>query len=223
MAFSGSDPVSGFFRKKRGCGIAAFAVLLVVAACTTIKKEPVSSVNLKDFEELTPVTDIDAPASDSGKATSYSNEQVSRGKYLVGLLGCAVCHTDGALVGKPDMSMRLAGSTVGIAYTNPLAEQSPGVVYPPNLTPDPETGLGKWQDNQIVRMIRLGIDRHGSRNLPVMPWPNYQKLNDSDALAIAAYLHSLAPIKNRVPANVSPGVKAGYPYVHFGVYQSRRN
>ena len=216
---------------KRGLlglsGILAAAALLLVAACATTETGSVATAPadnmLKDFEEMTPVTDIDAPESTPGQATAYTPEQIARGKYLVGLLGCAVCHTDGALVGKPNMSMRLAGSRIGIAYTNPMVDKHPGVVYPPNLTPDPETGLGLWQDEQIVRMIRLGIGRHGSRNLPVMPWPNYQKVKDSDAYAIAAYLRSLAPVKHRVPRNVSPGIETASPYVHFGVYKSREN
>ena len=201
-------------------------ILLTVAACSTpggADSKPVAENPLADFEEVAPSSGLELPDSTVDPSASYSEEQLARGKYMVALMGCASCHTDGALMGQPDMSLRLAGSSVGIAYTNPMENSNPGVVYPPNLTPDPETGLGRWDDEQIVRMIRLGIDRHGGRKLPVMPWPNYQKMTESDVLDIVAWLRSLPPIKHKVPNSVAPGQKAPAPYVHFGVYRSKAN
>ena len=116
----------------------------------------------------------------------------------------------------------MAGSRVGIAYTSPFEGGHPGVVYPSNLTPHRETGIGTWEQEQLVRMIQTGISRHGARRLPVMPWPAYAKLSQDDARDIATYLLSLPPVEHRVPGHVWPGQKARAPYVHFGTYRSKQ-
>ena len=190
-----------------------FSVLLLLSACT-------SSFNpLDDYEQLTPSTILESPEPIAN--VNYPEEEVQRGQYLLGLLGCGSCHTNGALVGRPDQRLLLAGSNTGIAYTNPLADPNPGIVYPSNLTPDPATGIGSWSLQQITTMIQSGIDNHGSRTLPVMPWPSYANIADEDASAIAMYLKSLPPVQHQVPENVSPGQQAEAPFVHCGVYQSR--
>lgn len=173
---------------------------------------------LEDFEELDPATILEAP---EAAASAYPREQVERGQYLVSLLGCGSCHTDGALVGVPRSDRMLAGSGVGIAYSNPLSTRNPGIVYPANLTPDQETGIGGWSDDEIVAMLQLGFDKHSGQTLPVMPWPAYADIHRDDAYAIAAYLKSLPPVRHEIPANVLPGQRATAPFVHFGVYQSR--
>jgi len=148
-------------------------------------------------------------------AAEPDSGQIARGEYLVNLLSCAACHTDGQLINKPRVDRYLAGSSIGIAYSD---DEKPGVVYPANLTPDAETGLGRWKPEEITRNIRYGIDRHGRQQLPVMPWPGYAHMAIEDAEAITAYLMSLQPIKNRVPADVPPNQSAASPYVRYGVY-----
>lgn len=189
--------------------------ILVLQACATPHGP------LDDFEAHTPTTIMDAPPPGSKQTAGYTAEQVNKGKYLVELLGCGSCHTDGALVGKPNNARQLAGSRVGIAYSNPLEVKYPGVLYPANLTPDNETGIGTWTDTELLRVIRHGLDRHGRKRLSVMPWPAYAKLRDDDAGAIVAYLRSLEPVTHRVPGNVARGNKTKEMYVHFGVYSSR--
>jgi mono/diheme cytochrome c family protein len=174
---------------------------------------------LEDYEQLTPSTILESP--EPAAQSNYPADRVEKGKYLTGLLGCGSCHTNGALVGMPRQDQLLAGSSTGIAYSNPMQESNPGIVYPSNLTPDMETGIGSWSIIQIVNMVQAGIDNHGSRTLPVMPWPSYANINDEDANSIAMYLKSLPPVRHQVPQNVSPGRKAVAPFVHFGVYQSR--
>ena len=120
------------------------------------------------------------------------------------------------------MARLLAGSDVGIATSDPLAERHPGVVYPANLTPDQETGIGDWTLQQIVTMLQSGSDNHGSRSLPVMPFVTYSRLLPEDTTAIAMYLKSLPAVQHRVPANVRPGQRATAPFVHFGIYRSRQ-
>jgi hypothetical protein len=119
------------------------------------------------------------------------------------------------------MDMPLAGSQTGIARTNPLESRRPGVVYPPNITPDEDTGIGLWTDRQIANAVRAGIGRHGTRRLSTMPWQGYAQLHDDDVNAIVGYLRSIAPIRNKVPAEVLPGQIATSPFVYFGVYRSR--
>lgn len=190
---------------------AAIATLILTACANTHSP-------LEDYEQVRPGVILDPP---EPLASGHPAEQVERGRYLVALLGCGNCHTDGALIGMPNAERRLAGSQVGIAWSNPLEEANPGVVYPSNLTPDPETGIGNWSLQDIVTMLLSGVDSHGSLSLPVMPWLAYSRLLPEDATAIAMYLESLPPLKHRVPANVHPGRPARTPYIHFGIYRSR--
>lgn len=195
--------------------LAAWACCLSLGACESTYNP------LEDYEQQYPTTQLAAPAARVNP--TFPPATVERGRYLVGLLGCGSCHTEGALVGRPDMSRLLAGSNTGIAYSNPLAEPNPGIVYPANLTPDVETGIGSWSVEEIVAMIVGGVDKHSGQTLPVMPWPAYAGMHAEDAEAIAAYLLSLPPVRHEVPANVLPGRRATAPYVHFGVYQSRQS
>lgn len=145
----------------------------------------------------------------------------ARGRYMVGLLGCASCHTDGALIGQPVAGKALAGSSIGIAYTNPMTGKHPGVVYPGNLTTEEDTGLGSWSEEDIVNLLRSGMGRHGRQTRPIMPWISYAQLNDEDAMAIARYLKSLAPVRHQVPKAVPPGTPARTPLIHVGLYRSQ--
>lgn len=195
------------------------ALIVFLSACNNI--DNASSYNpLDDFEALDPAT-IFATPEPRPEASNYSTDQLSRGRYLVGLLGCGSCHTDGALLGTPDPARLLAGSSIGIAYTNPLLDSNPGIVYPANLTPDMETGLGSWTMDRLVTMIRVGTTEHSASSLPVMPWPAYASITYEDALSIAAYLKSLPPVRHVLPDNVRRGQRAQADYVHFGVYQRR--
>jgi hypothetical protein len=87
-----------------------------------------------------------------------------------------------------------------------------GISYAANLTPDPETGLGKWTEQNFLEAMRTG--RHMGRGrplLPPMPWDDIAKLTDSDLKAVFAYLRSLPPIKNRVPDPAPPDTTAAAP------------
>jgi mono/diheme cytochrome c family protein len=177
---------------------------------------------LADYDEVGATTILDAPRPAPGSYAPEHRFVVSRGKYLVELLGCGACHTDGALEGAPNPDMALAGSHIGIAYSNPLGDDRPGIVYPPNITPDVETGIGDWSDQQISDALRAGIGRHGQRRIAVMPWQGYAKLDDEDTAAIVSYLRSIEPVHHRVPGEVAPGQKAKAPFVYLGIYRSRQ-
>jgi mono/diheme cytochrome c family protein len=126
---------------------------------------------------------------------------VKRGKYLVNLGGCHDCHTPGYFFGKPDMTKYLGGSEVGFEIPGL------GVFVGPNLTPDKETGLGNWTRAQIVTALRTGVRPDGRILAPIMPWKAFANLTRADANAIAAYLKSLPPVKNKVPGPFGPTEK----------------
>ena len=144
-------------------------------------------------------------------------DSVARGAYLVNLLGCARCHTEGYLLGQNATGPHLAGSRVGIAYTDSDQDVHPGLVFAPNLTPD-DTGLGGWSRRDIVRALATGVGTDGHQRLPVMPWPNYMALSDPDLGAIADYLMSLPPVRRQIPTMTAPSETIEHPYVRFGIF-----
>jgi mono/diheme cytochrome c family protein len=132
-----------------------------------------------------------------GPATAQ-DAQVRRGQYLVTLGGCNDCHTPGYFFGKPDMNRFLGGSEVGFEIPGL------GVFHGPNLTPDQETGLGTWSTEQIAAAITKGQRPDGRELAPIMPWHAFANLTAQDARAIAIYLKSLKPVKNKVPGPFGP-------------------
>ncbi len=126
-------------------------------------------------------------------------ERVERGRYLVeNVTGCVQCHSDRdwSFYGGPAKRQTwLAG---GECLTEELG--FPGTLCVPNLTPDEETGLGRWTDGEIVRALREGVDRDGRALFPMMPYHAYRHLSDHEATAIVAYLRSLEPAFNPRPA-----------------------
>ena len=127
--------------------------------------------------------------------------QVERGKYLVTFGGCNDCHTPGYFFGKPDMGRFLGGSEVGFELPGM------GVFHGPNLTPDDETGLGKWSAQEIVTAITKGQRPDGRMLAPIMPWHAFANLTPADTLAIVAFLKSLPVVKNKVPGPFGPSEK----------------
>lgn len=130
-----------------------------------------------------------------------------RGAYLATIMDCTGCHTPGALRGQPDMGRYLAGADIGFGIPGA------GVFYPPNLTSDDETGLGKWSVEDIVAAVRTGVRPDGRNLVPVMPFPSYSALTDDDAVALATYLKTLPAVKNAVPGPFGPTDKATAPYL----------
>ncbi len=135
-------------------------------------------------------------------AANAAETQVQRGKYLVSIIPCTDCHTPGTFLGKPDMTRYLGGSDVGFEVPGL------GVFYGANITPDDETGIGKWTKEQIATAITTGKRPDGRMLAPPMPVESFKSLSHRDALAIAAYLKTLPPIKNKVPGPFGPERKA---------------
>jgi cytochrome c553 len=159
------------------------------------------------------------------KAAAPRARSVERGAYLVRIMGCNHCHTPykmGPNGPEPDMSRRLSGHPAELAMpkapslgdtpwawiaagTNTAFAGPWGVSFTANLTPDPETGLGKWTAETFIATMKTG--RHEGKGRPVlppMPVENLANLSDSDIRDLFAYLQTLTPVRNRVPAPVDP-------------------
>ena len=138
--------------------------------------------------------------------------EISRGRYLVRAGDCVACHTaDG-----------------GVPFAGDRAIPTPfGTLYSSNLTPDPDTGIGRWNDEDFYRAMHEGIDRQGNHLYPAFPYPWYTRLSRDDVLAIKAYLDTLAPVRQAHRANELPwplnqrGVMAGWNGMFFdaGTYR----
>src|SRR3954453_17205926 len=137
----------------------------------------------------------------------HSGTPAARGAYLAPIRDGGACHTGGALAGQPDPALKLAGSDIGFSIPGL------GYFYPPNLTPDRETGKGEWSASDLVRAIRTGERPDGRILAPVMPWHSYAALSDDDALALAAYLQSLPAVRHAVPGPTGPAEDPPAPYM----------
>lgn len=140
-------------------------------------------------------------------AGAQADDLVKRGEYLSKIMDCGGCHTRGALTGKPDPAFSLAGSDIGFEIPGL------GYFYPPNLTSDAETGLGKWSEAQIIAAVRTGERPDGRVLVPIMPWMSYAALADEDARALARYLKTLAPVKFAAPPMTAHAAKAPAPHL----------
>lgn len=129
-------------------------------------------------------------------AAALADERLDRGRYLVeSIAGCGNCHTPQGPNG-PLPGMSLAGG---------LPVQDPGfTAVSANITPDPETGIGKWTDAQITLAIREGRRPDGSLIGPPMPFQQFRQMADNDVAAIVSYLRSVPPVKNAVARTKYP-------------------
>lgn len=122
----------------------------------------------------------------SAPAGDARSDFVQRGEYLTRAADCVSCHT--AADGKPFAGAR--------AFKLPF-----GTLYSPNITPDANTGIGQWSDDDFVRAMQEGIGKDGQRLYPAFPYPSYTLLSRDDVLAIKAYLFNLKPVVNTPPQN----------------------
>jgi mono/diheme cytochrome c family protein len=131
--------------------------------------------------------------------------RLARGKYLAeAVAGCLDCHTE------HDWKAPGAALVAGREGAGGLfpGEGFPGRIVAPNLTPDPETGAGKWTDDQLARAIREGISHDGRALFPLMPYPNFRQMSDEDLASVVVYIRSLPPVRNPLPTTeISSPVK----------------
>jgi len=127
-------------------------------------------------------------------------DRIKRGEYLARTADCVACHT--AEGGEPFVG--------GLPFKTPM-----GTLYSANITPDKETGIGKWSDEEFMRALREGKGKHGENLYPAMPYTSYTLITDEDVQLIKDYLFSLPPVKRRdqkdemtFPFNVRQGLSA---------------
>jgi mono/diheme cytochrome c family protein len=138
----------------------------------------------------------------AGKVTGVpadftESDPIAIGKYLAEAADCEACHTvDG---GQP------------FAGGRPFKTEF-GTLYSPNITPDPETGIGNWTDEDFLRAMHEGVSKDGTHLYPAFPYPSYTYLTEEDVLAIKAYIFSLTPVKNTPPEH-----ELGFPYNQRGL------
>lgn len=155
-----------------------FTVVIGAAMTFVIRFKPAQRPASRDVVERTP-------------------QRIDRGRYLVEhVLGCMDCHS------KRDLT-RYGGPALGPAGAGGDCfgeqERFPGTLCMPNITPDPDTGIGTWTDGEVARAIREGVGREGQALFPIMPYREYSALSDEDTNAAVAYLRTLAPVANAVP------------------------
>jgi mono/diheme cytochrome c family protein len=148
----------------------------------------------------------------SGAVAADAQTLVERGRYLVDtVMTCHNCHTPMG-PGGPQFDKALSG---GLRFDEP-----PFDVTASNITPDADTGIGKWSDAEIKSAIQLGIRPNGVRLAEIMPSGYYQVLTPRDLDGIVAYLRSIAPVANKVsdpiykmalPHQVFPGAEKPMP------------
>lgn len=150
---------------------------------------------------------------------------VKRGAYLVAIMNCNDCHSPKIMTEhgpQPDTTRLLSGYPAGMPlpkidtsqlqswvlfnHTETATVGPWGVSFAANITSD-ATGIGNWTEAQFIKCLREGKLK-GMDNtrplLPPMPWPGIAKASDEDLKAIFAYLKSVPPVQNRVPAPIAP-------------------
>lgn len=163
----------------------------------------------------------------SSQKTEMTNEDlVAKGEYLVTVMGCNDCHSPKQM-GPNGPEIVKETMLSGYPSSRPILEPDKGalqkgwglmsldltqavgpwgVSFSANLTPDP-TGIGNWSEEQFITALKKGKFKgmeNGRTLLPPMPWQNFQNLKDEDAKAIFAYLKSIKPVSNVVPAPIPP-------------------
>ncbi|TDG07379.1 c-type cytochrome [Paraburkholderia guartelaensis] len=155
----------------------AFALYIAWHASHESQTRPVDELPMstaRGDDTSTPNADADKP------------ELIKRGAYLARIGDCVACHT--ADPGRP-----FAG---GLPISTPF-----GKIYTPNITPDPETGIGQWSDTDFIRALHEGIGKGGKRLYPAFPYVEFTRMTEQDMLAIRAYLNTVAPVHYTPPAN----------------------
>ncbi len=124
-----------------------------------------------------------APAVRQIAVPGADTQLIRRGEYIATAADCVACHT------APGGAEYAGGRVFKLPF---------GSIVAPNITPDPATGLGLWTAGEFVRAVREGVGRHGEELYPAFPYTSYAKMSEPDAVALWAYLRTLAPVRHEV-------------------------
>lgn len=133
----------------------------------------------------------------SDRKVEATPETLARGRYLAeNVAVCFHCHSQSekTVFGTPPRPGTLGGGGMCMGPESGF----PGTMCASNITPDPETGIGRWTDGEIIRAIREGVSRDGRALMPIMPYSLYRELSDADVEAIVAYLRTIPAIRNPI-------------------------
>jgi mono/diheme cytochrome c family protein len=118
--------------------------------------------------------------------SSFDTASIERGAALTAIGGCTSCHT----------------APAGRTYAGGLPLATPfGTIYGTNITPDPDTGIGRWSLDAFTRAMRDGVDREGRHLYPAFPYDHFTRVTDEDLNAIYAYLMTREPVRAETPRN----------------------
>ena len=171
----------GRLGKRLGIAVLSLLILLALAITLTIGWRPFLGPKARVL---------------SSRTFERTPQRLERGRYIAtALSGCSYCHTphNWSAPGTPFVEgMEGAGEIL------PYADL-PGRIVAPNLTSDPETGAGRWTDDQLARAIREGVDHDGRALFPIMPYAHYREMSDEDVASVVVYLRSLPAVRNPLP------------------------
>ena len=135
-----------------------------------------------------------------GTATAQEGSSVERGAYVFRAAGGCSCHTDV----KNEGAFMAGGRPIATPF---------GTIYSTNITPDLETGIGTWSDEDFLRAMTLGVGPAGEQYFPVFPYTSFTRMTRQDVLDLKAYLFSITPVER---TNQAPDLQAPFGW-RFGV------
>jgi len=171
--------------RRRRVWLIAILAVAVLGALAVWLVLPTSSLGFAGGGTV-PLADYQGPSPVGVPPELRSADLVTRGAYLTRAADCVVCHT--ATGGQP-----FAG---GLPFPTPF-----GLIFSPNITADPQTGIGTWSDAEFIRALHEGVRKDGQRLYPAFPYESYTLITDDDARAIRAYLFSLPTVRAAPPPN----------------------
>jgi len=176
--------------KKLALGILAVVALLVLGAITAVGWQVVLGPDARAV---------------TNRTFERTDARLSRGQYLVeNVAACFHCHSEPDLT---DPAGPIKAGMKGAGWEMPVPEL--GKIVAPNITPDRDTGIGTWTDDEIARAIQEGINKQGKPLFPLMPYMNFRDLDDEDLASIVVYLKSIPAVSMKrersqliVPLNI---------------------